>query len=161
VFEAQRYRFVLQFRDDTLVTSNHANCTTDSCLYDDVWGPYDCNYITWNQAVCTYPHFLSDDTNVTWLCLIQENIGVPQDWKIQEGKQVCFGSPVTKVRYKWIVNLPTPNSDSDSNSTDGEADIWEKLAERTFNTLKIFSKLKSSMTVMKLLSTSRMNTYNY
>jgi hypothetical protein len=52
-------------KNNSLVCCKHENCTTSSCIYDIAWGPHDCNYISWNAAVCTYPHFVSDDSAET------------------------------------------------------------------------------------------------
>ena len=47
----------------------------DCEIYDAAWGPHDCNYITWNAAVCTYPHFVSDESaGISWLGLKEMDV---------------------------------------------------------------------------------------
>ena len=56
-----RFRVIsVRSGNNSLVFGNHENFTTKCCVYDAAW-PHDGNYISWDTAVCTYPHFVSDD----------------------------------------------------------------------------------------------------
>jgi hypothetical protein len=124
-------------RDDPLAFRKHENCTAGSCVYDAAWGPHDSNYITWNAAVCTYPHFVSDEsTEASWLAL--KEMGVSQNdsytkWKAEGNREDCLEPSPTKVGTKWIVNLQPPKPDGDSNGHGDEDGVCDELAQTTFD----------------------------
>ena len=52
--------------DGSLAFVGHECCTLETCMYEQAWGPNDCNFISWNTAVCGYPHLTSKDKTVAW-----------------------------------------------------------------------------------------------
>ena len=52
--------------DGCLAFVGHECCTLETCMYEQAWGPNDCNFISWNTAVCGYPHLTSKDKTVAW-----------------------------------------------------------------------------------------------
>ena len=96
--------------DDSLVSRNHEDedCTAERCVFDEAWGPTDCNYITWNIAVCTYPLFISGDSaETTWQALREKSVSRNDSnslWKT-EGIWDCLEPSPTETGPKWIVKL--------------------------------------------------------
>jgi hypothetical protein len=76
----------------------------DCEIYDAAWGPHDCNYITWNAAVCTYPHFVSDESaGISWLGLKEMDVSQHDSytpWKAEEDRD-CLELYPTKVGTQW------------------------------------------------------------
>jgi hypothetical protein len=58
-------------------------CSAEYCIYDGAWGPHDCNYISWNIAVCNYPHFVSEDLQRLHISLgMQPFAHIPAKWAL-------------------------------------------------------------------------------
>jgi hypothetical protein len=120
----------------SLVSRNHEDedCTAERCVFDEAWGPTDCNYITWNTAVCTYPLFISGDSaETTWQALKEKGVSrnnSNSQWKT-EGIWDCLEPSPTETGPKWIVKLRPPKQDGHSDGDEDEA--WEELARTTFN----------------------------
>src|SRR5712664_1369814 len=64
-FENGCYRFKFGFRDDFWIFPSQNGHLTENCIYDNAWEIHQCTYISWNTAVCTYPHLISDLTSVS------------------------------------------------------------------------------------------------
>jgi hypothetical protein len=135
-------RFLLRFRTDFLVFPKINIHDAEHCLYDDAWASHQCNSVSWNTAVCVYPHLVSDSSTVTWLA--PEDMGVFQyDDYFQckfGGKQVSFDPSLQKPsvdseqrRFMWIVDLPLAKSGRECDSDDHEIGAWDKGTETAFN----------------------------
>ena len=123
-------------RDDPLAFRKHENCMAGSCeIYDAAWGPHDCNYITWNAAVCTYPHFVSDDSaDISWLTLKEMDVSQHNSytqWKTED--RDCLDLFPTKVGTKWKVDLQLPKPDGDRDGDGDEDGVCDELARTTFD----------------------------
>jgi len=139
----------MRSNNNGLACCKHENCTTSSCVYDIAWGPHDCNYISWNKAVCTYPHFVSDDSAETshmscnWNAVIctyphsLKEMGAPRQVSHSQRKSKenrdCLELPPRKAGSKRIVNLQPPKPDRDDDDDGNEDGARDELARTTSN----------------------------
>jgi hypothetical protein len=80
-------------------------------MYKDPWGFNSCNYISWRDAVCQYPHFISGPSKTTRLT---ENEEIPPlDFRLEDLHMLG------PLAYKWTVNLPAIKIDIDDDGYDG------------------------------------------
>lgn len=119
---------ILCFRDDFLVFPKKRIETVEACFYDYVWASHQCNYISWNTAVCTYPRFLSGDPRQTFTWLETKQMDVYQRdehhrWT-NNGNIVRILSDMERPsvdgeqRRKWKVVLRQLNGERDSHDID-------------------------------------------
>jgi F-box-like len=55
-FRNRRHRFILEFREKFWISDEINWDTSEYCFFDNVCGPYDCKYISWDTAVWVQPH---------------------------------------------------------------------------------------------------------
>jgi len=81
-------------------------------MYGQARGPNECNFISWNTAVCGYPHLTSKDKTVAW----SDGSSI---WG-NDVTGVCFDLAPTKRKSQWTVALPPPR---DSEGGDGVEEV--------------------------------------
>jgi len=115
----ERGRIRLRFGEDLSVFSKDKSFKAESSSCDDLSGAGVCNYISWDTAVCHYPHLVCDGFEETPL--------------VEKGEGVCFELSREKLGSEWIVQLPLFESDGYSNGDDEESAEWDELVEDEFD----------------------------
>ena len=88
----------------------------------------DCNYISWDIAVCRLSYLISDDFKAA--CFVEK------------GERVCIDPSSTMLGSEWMVQLPPLDSDGFSSGDDE----WDELAEASFDFhFKSFLETSESM----------------
>ena len=117
--------------NESSVFTKRKTCTAEPCNRLPAW-PRKWNYISWNTAIYTYPHFVSDDS--AEICWIFAKELVSRHYKLNSkatGNCVCLESSLPKVRSKWIVHLQTPNLNCDNDGDGDNAGAWGDSANTT------------------------------
>lgn len=98
-------------------------------IYDDLWGYHQSNYISWTDAVCTFPHFLSEPSTVTGLAGTDLDTSHRDTYKLIHFDlcNSCLDTLGLFGDRTWTVHLPPPkgNFDPDGNWKDSDKDAFE------------------------------------
>jgi hypothetical protein len=109
--EFPHHQFILRFGHDILKPKTR--------IYAGPWGLSLSNYISWRNAVCGYPHFISGPSKITGL--------------IGNEERHFFDSLIGDDPCPWIVNLPPIRGEIDDD--DGYNGLDEELFSRHFKFL--------------------------
>jgi hypothetical protein len=106
--------------------------TPTARIYDDPWGHHQSNYISWTEAVCTFPHYLSEPSTVTGLAGTDLDTSHRDTYKwIYDGHFELWDSRLITLGVfgdrTWTVHLPPPKGDFDPDSS------WKDTDKDAFN----------------------------
>ena len=82
-----------------------------SRMYKDPWGLHQRNYISWREAVCHFPHFISGPSKRTDRSENEETLALDLP---SSNFRIAGGHP-----YKWAINLPAIRAEIDDDGYDG------------------------------------------
>ena len=90
------------------ILKQRAVCTR---MYKDPWGLHQRNYISWREAVCHFPHFISGPSKRTDRSENEETLALDLP---SSNFRIAGGHP-----YKWAINLPAIRAEIDDDGYDG------------------------------------------